>query len=168
MNIYIENEYDREIDVDYTDIINKVVCQAVDFIKCPYECEVNMTFTDNEGIRNINREFRELDVPTDVLSFPMVDYDSPADYDILESDDALAMYFNPESGELLLGDIVISVERAMEQAETYGHTLKREICFLTAHSMLHLLGYDHMEDKERIVMEKKQEEILDALGIKRD
>ena len=124
--------------------------------------------TLNEGIRNINREFRELDVPTDVLSFPMVDYDSPADYDILESDDALAMYFNPESGELLLGDIVISVERAMEQAETYGHTLKREICFLTAHSMLHLLGYDHMEDEERIVMEKKQEEILDALGIKRD
>lgn len=168
MTILMENEQDIEIGFDYEEVLKLVIEKALEQEKCPYECEVNLTFTDNEGIRNINREFRELDVPTDVLSFPMVDYDSPADYDILESDDALAMYFNPESGELLLGDIVISVERAVEQAETYGHTLKREICFLTAHSMLHLLGYDHMEDEERLIMEKKQEEILDSLGIKRD
>ena len=168
MSTFIENEYENKIDVDYEDIIKQVIEGAINYVECPYECEVNVTFTDNEGIRNINREFRELDVPTDVLSFPMVDYEAPADYGILESDDALAMYFNPESGELLLGDIVISVERAFEQAENYGHSIKREICFLTAHSMLHLLGYDHMEDEERIVMEKKQEEILNALGIKRD
>ena len=72
------------------------------------------------------------------------------------------------SGELLLGDIVISVERAKEQAKEYGHSLKREMAFLTAHSMLHLMGYDHMEEDERIVMEKKQEEILQNLGITRD
>ena len=78
------------------------------------------------------------------------------------------MYFNPETGELLLGDIVISIERAKEQAEEYGHSLKREICFLTAHSMLHLMGYDHMEDEERVIMEQKQEQILNALGITRD
>ena len=168
MTILMEDEQELDIGFDYEIVLRQVIEKALELEKCPYECEVNVTFTDNEGIRNINREFRELDVPTDVLSFPMVDYEAPADYGILESDDALAMYFNPESGELLLGDIVISVERAFEQAENYGHSIKREICFLTAHSMLHLLGYDHMEDEERIVMEKKQEEILNALGIKRD
>lgn len=78
------------------------------------------------------------------------------------------MYFNPESGELLLGDIIISLERAKEQAKEYGHSLKREVCFLTAHSMLHLMGYDHMADRDREVMESKQDEILNALGITRD
>lgn len=168
MTILMENEQDKEIEFDYEEVLSQVIDKALEKEKCPYECEVNLTFTDNEGIRNINREFRELDVPTDVLSFPMVDYIAPADYGILENEEAYAMYFNPESGELLLGDIVISVERAIEQAKNYGHSLKREICFLTAHSMLHLLGYDHMEDGERIVMEKKQEEILDELGIKRE
>ena len=167
MTILMENEQDLDIGFDYEKILGQVIEKTLEQEKCPYECEVNLTFTDNERIRNINREFRELDVPTDVLSFPMIEYTSPADYTILESDDAVAVYFNPESGELLLGDIVISVERAVEQAKTYGHTLKREICFLTAHSMLHLLGYDHMEDEERIVMEEKQEEILDAIGITR-
>ena len=157
MTILMEDEQELDIGFDYENVLRQVIEKALELEKCPYECEVNVTFTDNEGIRNINREFRELDVPTDVLSFPMVDYEAPADYGILESDDALAMYFNPES-----------VERAFEQAENYGHSIKREICFLTAHSMLHLLGYDHMEDEERIVMEKKQEEILNALGIKRD
>ena len=168
MTIYMENEQDLDMDFDYENILRQVIEKTLEQEKCPYECEVNLTFTDNESIRNINREFRELDVPTDVLSFPMVDYISPADYAILESDEAVAIYFNPESGELLLGDIVISVERAVEQAQTYGHTLKREICFLTAHSMLHLLGYDHMEEDERIVMEKKQEEVLNALAITRE
>lgn len=167
MTILMENEQDKEIDFDYEKVLKCVIDKALELEKCPYECEVNITFTDNEGIRNINREFRELDVPTDVLSFPMVDYSAPADFGVLENDEALAMYFNPDSGELLLGDIVISVERAIEQAENYGHSIKREICFLTAHSMLHLLGYDHMDDDERIIMEKKQEEILDELGIKR-
>ena len=153
MTILMEDEQELDIGFDYENVLRQVIEKALELEKCPYECEVNVTFTDNEGIRNINREFRELDVPTDVLSFPMVDYEAPADYGI---------------GELLLGDIVISVERAFEQAENYGHSIKREMCFLTAHSMLHLLGYDHMEDEERIVMEKKQEEILNALGIKRD
>ena len=106
MTILMENEQELDLGFDYEKVLKLVIEKALEQEKCPYECEVNMTFTDNEGIRNINREFRELDVPTDVLSFPMVDYDSPADYDILESDDALAMYFNPESGELLLGDML--------------------------------------------------------------
>lgn len=98
----------------------------------------------------------------------MADYSPPADFSILGEDEAAAMYFNPESGELLLGDIIISLERAKEQAKEYGHSLKREVCFLTAHSMLHLMGYDHMADRDREVMESKQDEILNALGITRD
>ena len=98
----------------------------------------------------------------------MVDYEMAGDFSHLDTLEAQNMYFNLESGELLLGDIVISVERAKEQAKEYGHSLKREMAFLTAHSMLHLMGYDHMEEDERIVMEKKQEEILQNLGITRD
>ena len=138
MTICFENETDQELDFDYENILEKVIRQAAEQEKCPYEFEVNVTFTDNDSIREINREFRELDVPTDVLSFPMVDYPAPADFSELEEENASAEYFHPETGELILGDIVISVERARMQAEEYGHSLKREICFLTAHSMLHL------------------------------
>ena len=160
MNIYIENEYDREIDVDYTDIINKVVCQAVDFIKCPYECEVNVTIVDNNTIHEINREQRKIDRPTDVLSFPMLEFDEDG-----ISDDEYDM-----DGELvMLGDIVISMERAREQANEFGHSFLREVAFLTAHSMLHLLGYDHVDDKEgEEIMCEKQERVLTSLGITRD
>ena len=106
--------------------------------------------------------------PTDVLSFPMVDYVDPGDFSHLDTPLAKTKYFNLESGELLLGDIVISVDRAREQAKEYGHSLEREIAFLTAHSMLHLMGYDHMEEKERELMEQKQEKILQDLGITRE
>jgi len=101
------------------------IIKAIEFEKCPYQCEVSVTFTDDNGIRELNRDFRNLDVPTDVLSFPMADYSPPADFSILGEDEAAAMYFNPESGELLLGDIIISLERAKEQAKEYGHSLKR-------------------------------------------
>lgn len=168
MTILMENEADEKIDFDYEKLLKKVIIKAVELEKCPYECEVNLTFTDNNGIRELNRDFRGLDVPTDVLSFPMVDFSKPADFTIFDDDNTIAMYFNPESGELLLGDIVISTERAKEQAEEYGHSLKREICFLTAHSMLHLMGYDHMDESEKAVMEEKQDNILNSLGITRD
>ena len=168
MTICFENETDQKLDFDYETILEKVIRQAADQEKCPYEFEVNVTFTDNDSIREINREFRELDVPTDVLSFPMVDYPAPADFSVLEDEANAVEYFHPETGELILGDIVISVERAKMQAEEYGHSLKREICFLTAHSMLHLFGYDHMEDEERIEMERRQEQILQDLGIIRE
>ena len=167
MTICFENETDQKLDFDYETILEKVICQAADQEKCPYEFEVNVTFTDNDSIREINREFRELDVPTDVLSFPMVDYPAPADFSVLEDEDNAAEYFHPETGELILGDIVISVERAKMQAEEYGHSLKREICFLTAHSMLHLLGYDHMEPEEEAEMFRRQKEILLQAGFPR-
>lgn len=168
MGILFENEVEDKLDFDYEKLISSVVEEALRTEACPYECEVNITLTDNEGIRNLNLEYRELDVPTDVLSFPMVDYEEAGDFSHLDSNEAKNMYFNLESGELLLGDIVISIERAREQAQEYGHLLEREIAFLAAHSMLHLMGYDHMEDDEREVMELKQEKILQNLGITRD
>lgn len=118
----------------------------------------------DEEIREMNREFRDIDRATDVLSFPMIAYESPADFAFLEEDESC---FDPDTGELMLGNIVISKQKVVEQAEEYGHTVEREYAFLIAHSMLHLLGYDHMEEEERAVMEKKQREILDGLGITR-
>lgn len=162
MTINIEYEAERKLDLPWEEIIRTVVEDALDYENCPYEAEVNVILTDNEDIRAINLQFRNIDRPTDVLSFPMVDYDEPADFEHLE--DMPGDYFNPETGELLLGDIVISVDKVIEQAESYGHSETRELAFLVAHSMLHLFGYDHMEDEERVAMEKKQEEILERRG----
>lgn len=165
MTVNIDYESEDRLDLPYETIIQEIVEEAVDYENCPYEAEVNVLLTDNEGIRQINRQYRQIDSPTDVLSFPMADYDEPADFDRLEEQGS--DYFNPETGELLLGDIVISVDKVKEQALKYGHSESRELAFLVAHSMLHLFGYDHMEDEERKVMEGKQEEILERKGYRR-
>ena len=162
MNIYIEKETSLELDFEYKEIIELVINYAMDYEKCPYEAEVNVILTDNDGIHQINKEFRNIDKPTDVLSFPMIEYNLAGDFDgIDEVDD----YFNPETGELILGDIMISINKVIEQSVEYGHTQMRELGFLVAHSMLHLFGYDHMTPDEAVIMEKKQNEILDALEI---
>ena len=169
MTLDIQYETEKQLPVEYEALITKVVDAALDYAKCPYEVELNVTLTDNEEIDKINKEFREIDRPTDVLSFPMLDYETPGDFAWLEEDEENNDdCFNPESGELLLGDIVISVEKVLSQAEEYGHSPERELGFLVAHSMLHLFGYDHMEDDERIVMEQKQEEILQMVGLSRN
>ena len=155
MTLVFENEGDFDLGFDPETVARQVVDQVLDMEQCPYEAEVELILTDGETIRRMNREFRGIDRETDVLSFPMV----------TEAGDDC---FHPDSGELLLGDIVISVPRAEAQAEEYGHSLKREYAFLIAHSMLHLLGYDHMSPEEAAVMEQKQEEALQALGITRD
>lgn len=165
MTYHIEYETDVLLNIDYQDIINKVITEALDYEACPYEVEVNCILTGNEEIQEINSTYREIDSPTDVLSFPMMEYMTPADFTKL--DEECTTCFNPDTGELMLGDIVVSVEKVMEQAEKYGHSLERELAFLVAHSMLHLFGYDHMQEEERIVMEMKQAAILDKLGITR-
>lgn len=165
MNVYIENEYHCTPDINYEDIIISVVKEAIDFVKCPYECEVNITLVDNDSIQKINREQRNLDRPTDVLSFPMIEYTVPADFSGIEDDISL---FHPDTGELMLGDIVISYDKVLSQAAEYNHSVKRELAFLTAHSMLHLFGFDHMADDERTDMEEKQDIILKNLGITRE
>lgn len=118
------------------------------------EAEVNLTVVDNEEIHKMNLEYREKDAATDVLSFPMSDGE---EFDI-----------DPETNRIMLGDIVISAERALEQAKEYGHSFEREMCFLATHSMFHLLGYDHeVSEEEEKIMFEKQEKVLQKLGINR-
>ncbi len=166
MHFFVENETDETFDFDVHEVVTAVVTQALDSENCPYEAQVNVLLTDNEGIRQFNKEYRDIDRETDVLSFPNLDFQTPGFYEIDEEMEAY--YFDPESGELILGDIIISVDKVKEQAESYGHSRKREFAFLIAHSMLHLAGYDHMEPGEAAVMEEKQESILSKLGITRE
>ncbi len=131
-------------------------CHAVlELEKFSGSAEISVRFVDNEMIHALNRQFRAIDSETDVLSFPLGDNGS---YDV-----------NPATGAYVLGDIVISVQKAMEQAAEYGHSLDREIAFLTVHSMLHLLGYDHVEGGLPAVrMREKEEQVLSQLGLKRN
>ena len=165
MTIDIENEYEGRFDLPYEDVIEAVVQAALDYENCPYECAVNVLLTDDKAIEEINEAQRDIANSTDVLSFPMVEYEAPADFDGFDEDPTL---FDPESGELMLGDIVISVDHVKAQAKAYGHSETRELAFLVAHSMLHLMGYDHMEAGEREEMEKRQEDILQKLGFTRE
>ena len=165
MTINIEYETEIKLNLPYEDIIETVINESIEYEKCPYEVEVNVILTDNNEIHHINKEHREVDSPTDVLSFPMVDYENPSDFEGIE--DNTEDYFNPDTGELMLGDIVISVEKVIEQAEQYGHSTKRELAFLVAHSMMHLFGYDHMVPEEATIMESKQNEVLNKLKILR-
>ena len=165
MTINIEYEAEKKLGLPWQEIIEEIVEAALDYENCPYEAEVNVVLTDNQCVREINREYRGIDSPTDVLSFPMVEYETPSDFRHVE--EMFADCFNPETGELMLGDIMISVDKAEEQSDLYGHSLEREFAFLTAHSMLHLFGYDHMDEAERAVMERKQEEILENRGYTR-
>ena len=167
MTVQIEKEVDTVFDFDEDALIKEVIAAAIDFEECPYETEVNVILTSNEEIALINKDYRDIDRPTDVLSFPMIDYIAPGDFTQLDTYD-VEDYFNPETGELMLGDIIISVEKVFEQAEKYGHTVRRELGFLVAHSMLHLFGYDHMEEEERKQMEAKQREIMEQMGIPRE
>lgn len=164
MTLHIEYETDIKLDLDYRPLIEKVVNAALDYVNCPYEIELNVILSDNAAIQEINKEYRNIDAPTDVLSFPFIEYAEPGDFSNVEDYDD---NFHPETGELLFGDIIVSVEKVMSQAKEYGHTIERELAFLIAHSMLHLSGYDHMEDEERVIMEQKQSEILESLGITR-
>ena len=165
MTIYIEEETSVSFPFDYEAVAKEVILAACDMEQCPYEAEVNLTLVDNDGICEINRMHRNIDRPTDVLSFPMQQYEYPSDFS--HAEDCIEENFHPDTGELLLGYIVLSVEKVKEQAQLYEHSEKREYAFLILHSMLHLFGYDHETEDEREVMEQRQREILDALGITR-
>ncbi len=147
VKLYIENEQDKiPYDEFYGDTVRRAVEAALEYEGVTFSCEVSVTFVDNERIKELNSEYRNIDRETDVLSFPTGD-----------------------TGEgVTLGDVVISLEKAKAQAEEYGHSLEREIAFLTVHSVLHLLGYDHEtgEDDEK-EMFRRQDEIMDKLGITR-
>ena len=169
VNISYETEEDLGLD-DYEKIIKDVVETALDEKKCPYETEVNVILSDDEDIRRVNNEFREMDNPTDVLSFPTIEFIAAGDFNGVEEifDENEAEFFNPDTGELMLGDMIISVDKVKAQAKEYGHSVKRELAFLVAHSMFHLFGYDHMTEAQAREMEREQESVLTKLGIIRE
>ena len=145
---------------DTKDLIKKCCLAALEYMEFRTDVEISVVLTDNEEIRVLNNMHRNIDRATDVLSFPMFEYDENGD--IIED----YVEFN-EMGEICLGDIVISLERAQEQAEEYGHSPEREIGFLTVHSMLHLLGYDHITPEDEEEMFGYQKDILEKIGLVR-
>ena len=167
MTFYVENEVDAKFDFDFEELAYQVAEAVLKEEECDYEVEISLTITDDESIREINKEFRNIDRPTDVLSFPTINYDEPGDFSVIESEQKNDI-LNPDTGNISFGDIVVNEARVRTQAKEYGHSEKREFAFLIAHSMLHLCGYDHMEELEAKVMEAKQDRILESLGITRD
>ena len=165
MTITIEEEEKPLFDFDYHKLTEEVIKFSLEYEKFPYEAEVNVILTDAASIREINLEYRDMDKSTDVLSFPMLNLDAAGDYTSIK--DYLEDNFNPDTGELFLGDIIISLDRVKEQAANYGHSTRREFAFLVAHSMFHLLGYDHMTEEDARDMEARQDLVLLHLGIER-
>lgn len=164
-------EYEKYVEYSgYSESIRKAAECALNFEKIKFPCEINIEITDNINIQNLNREFRGKDNPTDVLSFPMIE---PEKIDILKSLKSQKYKFinftneiNPENGAVLLGDIIISAEKAKEQSLEIHQSVERELVFLTVHSVLHLLGYDHETSEENdLIMRKKQKEIVDLICI---
>lgn len=167
MTFYVENETEEKFDFDVEALIRALTEELIKEENIPFkDISLNVTFTDDEEIHEINKEFRDIDKSTDVLSFPALSFETAGDFSFINGDEA--DYFDPDTNELILGDIMISLEHAHAQANEYGHSFKREIAFLITHSLLHLSGYDHMNDDERVIMEAKQDNILKALNITRE
>ncbi len=147
LRIYFENSQEcEEVTYRLKMLVRTAILATLDYEEVHDDCEASVTFTDNEGIRAINREYREIDAPTDVLSFPL--FEKGAD------------------GKQMLGDIVLSLEKCRAQAEEFGHSFERECAFLTVHSTLHLLGYDHeLGEQEDCDMRKRQTAIVAAMGL---
>ncbi|WP_459480399.1 rRNA maturation RNase YbeY [Clostridium saccharoperbutylacetonicum] len=165
--IYVDNRQDiLYVKEEFVDKLKNVIEFALEEEQVNIQCEVSLVFVDNSEIKEINKDTRGIDKETDVLSFPMLEYENKKvfkemylDYKFLPSD------FDGE--ELVLGDIVLSLEKAMEQSKEYNHSYEREAAYLVVHSVLHLLGYDHMEDEDKKIMRNREEEILNKLDITR-
>lgn len=154
---YDLGEYEELITEEILNNIKKIADYILEMEGIKGTFEISLSFVDDEEIRELNNEYRQIDKKTDVLSFPLVEIE---DFRDLEENEPMI--------PILLGDIIISVPTAIEQAEDYGHSFNREVSFLACHSILHLLGYDHMDEDEAKYMEEKQERVLNSLGITRD
>lgn len=165
--IYVSNNQSKiDIKDEQVKLIEESINKALleEEVLIPYE--VSLVFVDNEEIRDINRDNRGIDRETDVLSFPMLDYEDKKVYKQCYKDyDFDETYKDGEN--LVLGDIVLSLEKSLEQSIEFNHSFERECCYLVVHSVLHLLGYDHMEEEDKKIMRKREEEILDILNIRR-
>lgn len=157
--IYIEAEVEASEELKQR--LEQAITAALDGEGVDVPCIIEVCLTDNEGIHQTNLEMRGVDAPTDVLSFPM--------FDLTPGEKPQAGWADPDTDKVLLGDMMISLERAQAQAEEYGHSLEREICYLAVHSVLHLLGYDHLDEgPQKRQMREREEAILGALGIVRE
>lgn len=164
--VNFEKEASLSADFDLIEVANEVTEVVLNEEGCEYECEIEILLTDEDTVRQINNEYRNIDKTTDVLSFPNVDWSEPSKFD---SDEFLDEYLvNPDTGMIMLGQIVLNNSKIVSQALEYGHSIKREYAFLIAHSMLHLLGYDHMTKEEAMIMEKKQNDYLSMINITRE
>lgn len=165
MTIYFEDEAMLTFDFDLERQLEQIISFVRDYVKCPYDLEVSVTMVDKASIQEVNTEFRDMSRPTDVLSFPMAEYDKPADFNGPSFRGSRTVI--PDTNELVLGDMMLCSEVIKEQAKEYGHSEMREFSFLVVHSMLHLFGYDHMLERDRMEMEEEQRKIMNALGIRR-
>ena len=163
MTIDFENDSGVDFDFDEPGLLQTLVDATMGMLGCPYEVGVSVSVVTADEIHRLNREYREIDSETDVLSFPMNEYEKAGEFrgEVFEA----SMTIDPESGELMLGDIVLCADRVRSQATEYGHSEKREYAFLVVHSLLHLCGFDHIADADRMIMEEKQRTILESLSI---
>ncbi|SHG91158.1 rRNA maturation RNase YbeY [Tepidibacter thalassicus] len=153
MKLIIDNRQDEiEVNDNLLDMIKDVINESLKYEGFDEDYEISLSFVNNEEIHKLNKEFRGVDKPTDVLSFPLIE----------END------FYIEFGEKALGDIVISMEKALEQSREYNHSFEREVAFLVCHSMFHLMGYDHDTEENTKIMREKEEAVLLKLGIVRE
>ena len=166
MTLYLEDELDFIASQEaLSEKLDAVIEAILTEEKVPYEVEISLTVVDKEEIQSINKEHRGIDKVTDVLSFPQID---PVSNGVIDWDNIdTAMVMNFDTDEIILGDVILCEAVAREQAAEYDHSLEREVCFLVAHSMFHLLGYDHMTPEEETLMISKQKAILEQIGITR-
>lgn len=165
MTVYFEDEAGISFGFDPEEKVEEMIAFVRDYVECPYDIEVSVTLVDTDTIRQVNSQFRQIEKVTDVLSFPMMEYDSPRDFGGQAFQNSLSL--SPDTQEMILGDILLCSEVVKTQAEEYGHSELREFCFLVVHSMLHLFGYDHIQEEDRREMEEEQRKIMERLGINR-
>jgi len=156
MTLLVDNRTDFELTDKIKALLEKVCRESLVYEEFEQDCEISLSLVTNDEIQEINKQFRNIDSPTDVLSFPQLTFEDGETADVNENE------------EIVLGDIIISVEKAKEQANEFGHSLERELAFLAVHSMLHLMGYDHMVQEEEEDMFRRQKEILLNAGVPRE
>lgn len=157
--VNVVNETNRTYSFDTKLLCENLLEALLDIVNCPYEATVDVLLTDAETVHEINLHTRKIDRTTDVLSFPANDITPPEQF-VEET-----LSFDPDTGHLLLGDIVLNVQQIDRQAEEFGHSVAREFAFLVTHSLLHLLGHDHMEQAQEQRMRERQREILSRIGV---
>ena len=163
MTVEIDNRQHLYDINEIKNTIEMVIQNILKYENVENECFVSVLLVSNEEMQEINKEYRGINDSTDVLSFPLIEYEKKSKSALHEAIENIDM----DTGEIVLGDILISVEKAYEQSREYGHSIKREIAFLTLHGMLHLLGYDHMLEDDKKIMRQKEEKVLDILNINR-